>query len=61
MAEVKTVEVDLDYRGITASGKAYMAHDGDKMHFLPISLVEISSDNKTFLMPEWLAYEKGLI
>lgn len=58
------VEVALDHLGESASGKAWKVRDGDgKIHWLPKSQCTMDSDPRgaVFLMPEWLAKEKGLI
>lgn len=51
------------------SDKAFGVQNGDKdprtkmlkIIWLPKSEVEYDKETKTFTMPEWLAYEKGLI
>jgi hypothetical protein len=40
--------------------RAYLVFDGSKEVWLPKSQVENNGDG-TFAMPEWLAFEKGLI
>lgn len=58
------VEVILDHLGESASGKAWKARGADgTIHWLPKSQCSIDNDPRgsVFLMPEWLAKEKGLI
>lgn len=60
----RLIDIALDLRWST--GKAYLVSDGTKEVWLPISQVENSDEVKVgesgvFVMPEWLAKDKGLI
>ncbi|MGI9489157.1 MAG: hypothetical protein ACR2RF_25380 [Geminicoccaceae bacterium] len=41
--------------------KAFLIFDGTKEVWLPKSKVEYDEGDGTFAMPEWLAFDKGLI
>lgn len=61
MADAKLIDLALEYRYETA--RAYLVHDGKQDHWLPKSQVEMHEEGKAhiFVVPEWLAKEKGLI
>jgi len=57
---------DKELHDITATlvhetEKAYLIDDGGKKVWVPKSEVEMSEDESTFTMPEWIAKDKGLI
>jgi hypothetical protein len=41
--------------------KAYLLFDGDKEVWIAKSLGEWDAHSKTMQMPEWLAFERGLL
>lgn len=55
--------VDLELTLMHETDKAYLVSDGSKQNWLPKSMVEMDSvgTQKVFIMPEWLAIEKGLV
>lgn len=53
------VILDIEIRA--ESGKAWCIYDGSRTVWVPKSQAEIASDQKTMIIPEWLAFEKGLI
>lgn len=63
--EAQTVELELLWKGETAA--AYLVQDEDERDvWLPKSQVEIEEGTElhsvsSFLVPEWLAIEKGLV
>ena len=58
MTDPKLIDIAAELRHETA--KAYLVHDGAREVWLPKSMVERSTDG-VFVMPEWLAKDKGLI
>lgn len=63
--DAQQVEVELLWKGETAA--AFLAEDEDEQDvWLPKSQVEMAASSTmgtptTFLVPEWLAIEKGLV
>jgi hypothetical protein len=41
--------------------RAVLWYDGDKEVWLPLSQIELADDQKSILIGEWLAVDKGLV
>ena len=55
------VEIAGEVKGESRSGLAYLFYDGKITVWLPKSQCQWDEEEKTMLMPEWLAMEKELI
>ncbi len=54
--------IEIDVEVLHSTDKAWMLNDADNEEvWLPKSMCEYDDTDKTMQLPEWLAFEKGLI
>ena len=51
--------VEIDGRIKARTPLAILWDDGDTQAWLPLSQIELADDEKSVLLPEWLAVDKG--
>jgi hypothetical protein len=58
---MKSVLVDIEGEVVGQTDLAYRFDNGDDLVWLPKSECEWDAGTQTMTMPEWLAFDKGLI